>query len=213
MVKMEIQAKIQQELSQRCWRGSWAYDASKLLHGCLTEVLPSVERLATKVDGRRWFNLFVQFRNKTKAHGAVTNDTIAKIVDDLEKSIRLCLENSVVPKLQWVFVKRNLSGKYHVAGLGGGTSAFDRLKSDRAVNIPDGVYIDLGSPCRVEMIEASIDLAEFYYPNGHFRRRTCEWLSSEKNGFAVPTIVQDAVDALQHVLDVEPIVLHRGTPL
>ena len=168
---------IQLELSQRSGRGSWVYDATALLHGCLSEVLPALESLPTKVDGRRWFNLLVQFRNKTKGHGAITNDVVAKIVGDLERSIRLYLDNSAVPKLQWAFVKRNLSGKYHVAGISPGSSAFDRLKGDRSANLPDGVYIDLGGPCRVELIETSIDLTEFYYPNGHFRDRNCEWLS------------------------------------
>lgn len=167
---------IQQDLTQRSGSGHWTYDSAALLHKCLIEILPSVEPLPTRVDGRRWFSLFVQFRNKTK-HGAVTSETIATIVDNLERSIRLNIDNSVVTKLQWVFVKRNLSGKYHVAALAGGTNAFDKLKGDRSVNVPDGIYVDLGAPCRVELIESSIDLTEFYYPNGHFRGRTCEWLS------------------------------------
>lgn len=168
---------IQQELTQRHARGSWAYDATALLHDCLKEVVPAVEPLSTRVDGRRWFNLLVQFRNKTKGHGAITNDTVAKIVGDLEQSVRLYLDNSVVPRLQWVFVKRNLSGKYHVVGLSVGSSAFDKLKGDRSTNLPDGVYIDFAGACRVELIDTSIDLTDFFYPNGHFRHRACEWLS------------------------------------
>jgi len=168
---------IQQELSHRSGRSSWVYEATTLLHRCLATVQPSVEPLPTRVDGRRWFTLFVQFRNKTKGHGAVTTGTIAKFVEDLEKSVCMFVCNSAVPKLEWVYVKRNLSGKYHVAGLSSGTSAFDKLKSDRNTNLVDGIYIDLGGHCRVELIETSIDLMEFYYPNGHFRGRNCEWLS------------------------------------
>ena len=37
--------------------------------------------------------------------------------------------------------------------------------------------MDLGSPCRVELIETTSDLTEFYYPNGNFRQRMSEWLS------------------------------------
>jgi hypothetical protein len=99
------------------------------------------------------------------------------IVGDMERSIRLYLANSVVSKLQWVYLRRNLSGKYYVVDLATGSSAFDRLKADRTVNLPDGVYIHLGGHCRVELIEATADATEFYYPNGHFRGRTCEWLS------------------------------------
>jgi hypothetical protein len=55
---------IQQELSERSGRGSWPYDAAALLHGCLTHVLPVAEPLPSRVEGRRWFDLFVQLRNK-----------------------------------------------------------------------------------------------------------------------------------------------------
>ena len=170
---------IQQELSQRCGPGSWVYDATALLHACLKEIAPDAEPLPTRAEGRRWFNVLVQFRNKTKGHGAITNDIVAKILGDLERSIRLYIDNSVVPRLQWVFVKRNLSGKYHVAGLSAGSSAFDKLKGDRSTSLLDGVYIDLGGHCRVELIETSVDLTEFYYPNGQFRpsSRGSEWLS------------------------------------
>ena len=168
---------IQQELSERSGPGCWAYDAAALLHGCLKQVQPAAEPLPTKVEGRRWFDLLVQFRNKTKGHGAITNDTIGKIVGDLESSVRLCLDNSVVPKLQWVLLKRNLSGKYHVVDLAARSSAFDKLKGDRTVNLLDGVYIDLGGYCLVELVAAAVDATEFYYPNGHFRGRTSEWLS------------------------------------
>jgi hypothetical protein len=170
-------ADIQQELSGRYGRGHWAYDAAALLHGCLRQVSPATEPLPARVEGRRWFDLLVQFRNTTKGHGAVTNETIGNIVGDLETSIRLYLENSVVPRLQWVLLKRNLSGKYHVVELAAVSSAFDKLKSDRTVNLTDGVYIDFAGHCRVELITAAVDGSEFYYPNGHFRGRTSEWLS------------------------------------
>ena len=168
---------IQQELTQRYRRGSWSFDATALLHKCLVRILPNVEPLPSKVDGRRWFSLFVQLRNKTKGHGAPTHQVITEIIDDLERSIRLCLDNSVVPRLEWAFIKRNLSGKYHVAALSDGTSAFNHLKSSRTISTPNGIYIDLGMLSRVELIDTSTDMTEFYHPNGHFRGRKCEWLS------------------------------------
>jgi hypothetical protein len=57
------------------------------------------------------------------------------------------------------------------------SNAFDRLKGDRTTTLQDGAYIDFGSPCRVQLIETTLDLIEFLYPNGHFRQRTSVWLS------------------------------------
>jgi tetratricopeptide (TPR) repeat protein len=170
-------ALLQKELTERIGTGTWAYDAAALLHKALSQVLPDLEPLATRVGGRRWFTLLVQLRNKTRGHGAPTSNDIAKIVADVESSINLYLANSLLVQLAWSYLKRNLSGKYNVLALCGTSATFERLKGDRGVALEDGIYVDLGSPCRVELIETTLDLTEFYYPNDHFRQRTSEWLS------------------------------------
>jgi hypothetical protein len=170
-------ALLQNELTDRVGQGSWAYDATALLHNALSQFLPDLEPLPTRVDGRRWFTLLVQLRNKTRGHGAPTNDDIGKVVGELESSINLYLKNSVLVQLPWSYLKRNLSGKYNVLPLCGTSPIFERLKGDRAVALEDGIYVDLGVPCRVELIETTLDLTEFYYPNGQFRQRSSEWLS------------------------------------
>jgi hypothetical protein len=170
-------ALLQKELTDRVGRGKWAYDAAALMQKALAQIIPNVEPLPTRVDGRRWFTLLVQLRNKTRGHGAPTTEDIAKIIADLEASINLYLGNSVLVQLPWSYLKRNLSGKYNVLSLCGTSPLFERLKGERTVALEDGVYVDLGSPCRVELLETTLDLTEFYYPNGHFRQRTCEWLS------------------------------------
>ena len=168
---------IQQELAQRYRRGSWPFDATVLLHKCLVRILPNVEPMPSKVDGRRWFALFVHLRNKTKGHGAPTHKVITEMIDDLERSIRLYLDNSVVPRMEWAFIKRNLKGKFNVVALSGDTLAFNHLKSSRTISIPNGIYIDLGVLSRVELIDTNVDVKDFHYPNGHFRGRKCEWIS------------------------------------
>jgi len=168
---------LQKELTERVGRGSWAYDAAALLHKALSQVVPDLEPLATRADGRRWFTLLVQLRNKTRGHGAPTIDDIGKIIADVESSINLFLGNSALVKLPWSYLRRNLSGKYNVLLLGGTSPNFERLKGDRAIALEDGIYVDLGTLCRVELMETTLDLTEFYYPNGHFRQRSCEWLS------------------------------------
>jgi hypothetical protein len=99
------------------------------------------------------------------------------MVADLESSITLYCKNSALLRLPWAYLKRNLSGKYNVLSLSGVSSSFERLKGDRGVALQDGIYVDLDSLRRVELIETTVDLTEFYYPNGHFRQRSSEWLS------------------------------------
>ena len=203
-------SSIQQELAQTQRAGSWLFDATALLHACLAKIVPDVERLPSRVDARRWFSLFVQLRNKTKGHGAPTNQVIAEITNDLESSVRLFLANSVIQKLEWAYIKRNLSGKYNVVALSDSASVFDHLKSTRTISIPNGLYIDFGRPSKVELIDTSIDLTEFYFPNGHFRGKKCEWLSyitgtrKEMDGIpylAPPTALPSSATEGQRALD------------
>lgn len=75
----------------------------------------------------------------------VPDDILKQIVPDLDKSLRLMAEQSVVLQREWAFLRRNLSGKYNVVQLGSGTSSFDRFKNDRGISVPDGVYV---TPCK-----------------------------------------------------------------
>ncbi len=170
-------AELQSELIERVGPGTWQFEASSRLHAALREILPDIEPLPTKVDGRRWFTLFVQFRNKTRGHGAPTTAAIQAVVPNLEASVFHYLKHSALTRIPWAYVKRNMSGKYHVASLAGNSPEFDRLKGDRSISVEDGVYLDLGKLCRVELIYTTLDLTEFYYPNGHLRQRQSEWLS------------------------------------
>jgi hypothetical protein len=116
---------LQRELTERQGRDSWIYDSTARLHKALAVVIPDIEPLATRIDGRRWFTLLVQFRNKTRGHGAPKSEDIARIVVDAEASLRLYMEKSALTSLPWSYVRRNLSGKYHVVPLSGTSNTFD----------------------------------------------------------------------------------------
>jgi NB-ARC domain len=167
------------ELTARHGEGSWLHEAVTCLHSCLRRFLPDTEALPSKFDGRKWFSQFVYLRNKTRGHGAPTEEQKLAGSLDLERSLRLMAENCKVFHREWVFLKRNLSLKYNVIPLGVSTKAFDELKSDksRSLSFADGVYIDFGQPVRVELIDSTAELVEFFYPNGHFRSKKMEWLS------------------------------------
>jgi hypothetical protein len=61
--------------------------------------------------------------------------------------------------------------------LGTGAKGFDFLKGDKSTSLPDGVYVNFGQPVRIELVESTVDVIEFFYPNGHFRGKKMEWIS------------------------------------
>lgn len=170
-----------QELTTRHGTGSWMHEAVTCLHSACGLLVPGVEQLPAKFDGRRWFSQFVYLRNKTRGHGAPTEPQKSATARELERSLRLMSENSKLFRRSWVFLRRNLSLKYNVISLGGTASPiFDDLKADKArrSSLEDGIYIDFERPARVELIEATSGLVDFFYPNGHFRgNKKMEWLS------------------------------------
>jgi hypothetical protein len=153
------------------------HEAVSCLHSCVRLFIPDAEPLPTKFDGRKWFSQFVYLRNKTRGHGAPTADQKAAATLALEKSLRLIADNCKLFQQEWVFLKRNLSGKYNVVPLAASSKAFDSLRGDRSISLADGVYIYFGQPVRVELIESTADAIEFFYPNGRFRGKKMEWLS------------------------------------
>ncbi len=169
--------EAQQEFTARHGKSSYLHDATILLQGCLERVMPGAEKVPSKIEGRLWYSKFAALRNKERAHGATTDEVLREIAPDLEKSLRLVADNTTVLKRPWAFLRRNLSGKYNVVPLGDQSSTFERLKGDRSSSLADGVYVDYGCACFVELIDSTVDIVEFQYPNGGFRVTASEWIS------------------------------------
>jgi len=91
--------------------------------------------------------------------------------------LRLMADNCRLFQKEWVFLRRNLSGKYNVVPLAARGRGFDWLKGERSRSLADGVYIDFGQPVRIDLIESTVDIIEFFYPNGRFRGKKMEWIS------------------------------------
>jgi hypothetical protein len=113
---------------------------------------------------------------------------------DIEQSIKLIIDHLPILQRPWAYLHRNLSGKFRVIPLGGDTSSFDPLKTSagaaRHRNLSDGVYVDFREYAKVDLIDTSIDVADFFFPNGAFRGSTFELLSlisdNRKQGDASP---------------------------
>jgi hypothetical protein len=163
--------------TERVKSGRWQYEAVNQLHQVLRGVNPSTQAMADKVSLRAWFATFVELRNKTRGHGAITPAACAKFAPKLHDSIQTLIANNPIFRRQWAYLHRNLSGKYKVVELSGDGSEFASLKSAAAIhgeNYPNGIYMSAGLLRRIELMHSDVDASDFFLPNGAFNGTTYE---------------------------------------
>lgn len=159
-------------------QGSWQHEAVMLMFSCLKVVDSDIQELPIKVDARKWFELFVRLRNKTRGHGAITGEQCNRIVEALEESIELVSTNYLLFQRSWAFLFKNRSGKYRVSKMTPLANEFEFLKSTTEIRIPDGVYVCYGNQlCRVDLCETNVDLQDFFVANGGFSSKKFELIS------------------------------------
>jgi len=173
-----VDARAEQtELTKGCKAGEWQYDAVVALKAALTHLAIESEDVPVKADMKKWFRLFATLRNKTRAHGAPTPDKATQAAEHLAKSMALIYENFCLFKRSWAHLHHNLSGKYRVSAISESAPDFDFLKQSRAHQLADGVYIFIAGPRRIDLMQATQELQDFFYANGGFSSKTFEMLS------------------------------------
>ena len=164
----------------------WRYMAVHKLNATALE-LGGKNSLGTRSSLRKFFDIGVQLRNRSRGHGAPTTSQCHKACPFLEEAIDLVVENSVLLQRSWVHLRKNFSGKYRVLPLMNDNSIYDQYKSTRNIRIDDGVYFaprDDGAAkniIRVPLIFADPDIADISLPNGNFKKNTFEVLSYVSN--------------------------------
>ncbi len=137
-----------------------------------------VDQAPAKADGRRWIRAFVQLRNRTLGHGAPPPAALSAACGPLESAIREFTTGfGIFSGCEWVHLRRNLSGKYNVARLTATSASFDHLRSAPTEALANGVYVWVGGPVRVELVECRPDVPDFFIANGNFTDRSFEALS------------------------------------
>jgi len=197
---LPLEAKTEQrDLTQKCGVGEWQHEAVVQIDSCLRLLDNQREGFPFKLEGKRWFFHFAELRNRTRAHGATSSSLCSQLCPPLEKSIRLISDNFSLFKREWAYLHKNLSGKYRVTRLSETDSQFDILKGskipDDLRSLHDGIYVHIGFPCRVDMLESDADATDFFFPNGAFTDTKYELISyltdSTRNGdstrYSAPT--------------------------
>src|SRR5208337_422021 len=88
----------------------------------------------------------------------------------------------------WVYLHKNLSGKYRVTKMSAKDDAFQPLKSSDPNKwgiLADGTYMFAGIPLRIELLYTDPDLTDYFLPNGNFGPKTFEaisYLTNSKQG-------------------------------
>lgn len=169
-----------QELSERSRGDSWQYDAVSLLRECCKRVNLPVD-LSSRLSGQQWLLDFVHLRNKTRGHGAQSDEVYGKANLSLEESVRLFTDNFRLFQRPWAYLSLSESMEYHVAALTPEVGGFEVIKKKAMQDSRhrDGVYVYFDEPTWVRLISSDPKIRDFYYPNGSFNdtKATYEELS------------------------------------
>ena len=178
---------LARDLTERVGPGDWRHSAVTALNKAAGAV-GVANGLSERVALRQFFDIGVQFRNRSRGHGATTSDQCSKSCPDLAASLTAVTQRLEIFLLPWVYLHRNLSGKYRVSPLLNDSSSFDYLKRTRDVQLADGVFLsfhdqpDVAHPVPVPLIFTDPDLLDIALPNGNYKTSTFEVLSYVTNG-------------------------------
>lgn len=179
------------QLNKRLKSDDWQKEALNLIHEVVSNFDYKSDTLST-AKLKNWFTYFTVLRNKTKGHGAPTSISLSEVCDKLHTSIDLIVENLHLFKIEWLYIRQNLSGKYNVVPLSNNT---DNLSEQSELNrgesyyqiltsakgkdykYSEGIYLVLGKPKQVALLTMSSDSSDFFLPNGSFTTKKYELLS------------------------------------
>ncbi|MGH8645603.1 MAG: NB-ARC domain-containing protein [Gammaproteobacteria bacterium] len=167
----------QSELTRLCKEGEWQYEATAALKAALDHLEIGAEDVPVKTDMKRWFRLFATLRNKTRAHGATQPEKAARAAVLIATSIDLIYQNFRLFRRPWAHLYRNMSGKYRVSAITEDVSDFEFLKRTQDLQLTNGIYLFMGNPRPIRLIQTDPELRDFFFANGGLSIKKFELLS------------------------------------
>ena len=166
---------LRNDLTKRVSGDDWRREAVGLLAEAASALHVEVT-VGAREPLRRFFQIAVQVRNRTRGHGATRSDQAGDACPSMAKALSLVEETTGVLGLPWAFLRQNLSGKYRVTPLLGETGSFEYLKrKTENTRLADGVYLHLESEAAppvhvpVPLVFSDVDLRDVYVPNGKWK--------------------------------------------
>jgi hypothetical protein len=144
-------ASIVRQLTERVGNGDWRHTAVQSIHR-VAELLGLEQSIGAKLALRQFFQIGAAIRNRTRGHGATTSEQCGAACPHLAAALADIAEHLDVFRLPWVYLHRNLSGKFRVAPLLGKCEEFDFLKRSRDSTLANGVFVWLGQPVSAALV-------------------------------------------------------------
>ena len=170
--------ELRKDLTERVGPEDWRRKAVAKLAEAASSLGADVQ-VGKKESLRRFFEVAVQLRNRTRGHGAPRSDQCGVACSPLHSALTMVEQNCRLLQAPWAYLRQNYSGKYRVTPLLGEDTAFDDLKRDAdTVRLPEGVYLRLKSQngslasIRLRLVYSDPELRDVWLPNGNYRQST-----------------------------------------
>ena len=169
---------IVRDLTERTGTGDWRRDAVTAIYQASLEIGASSTDIGAKSSLNQFFSIAVMLRNRSRGHGAATADQCQAACPHLVKALDLLVKNLSLFRIPWVYLHRNLSGKYRVSPLLNDPAPFDHLKKVNTYNnFGDGVYLYINKPIANPFVFSDANVSDISVANGAYKKQRFETLS------------------------------------
>lgn len=164
------------DLTERVGSTDWRFSAVSRLDEA-SRALGVASEVGARVALRQFFQIAAAVRNRTRGHGATTSDQCSRLCPLVAEAVQAVIRDLQLLRVPWVYLQRNLSGKYRVCPLLGDSTPFEYLKRTKDVLLPNGVFLYLDRPVHVPLVFSDPDLVDILLPNGNHHASSFEVLS------------------------------------
>ena len=165
------------DLTERAGGNDWRRSAVNAIHEASLAVGTTATGIATKAPLHLLFDIGVRLRNRSRGHGAPTATQCSAACPHLLEACGLLVDNLELFRVPWVYLHRNLSGKYRVSPLLNHPAPFDYLKRTTRFQVPDGVYFFIDQPICNHFVYSDANVTDIAVANGAYKKGSFEALS------------------------------------
>jgi hypothetical protein len=158
------------ELTERVGADDWRFSAVSALDQA-AKALGVASQVGAKVALRQFFQIAAAVRNRTRGHGAITSDECSRLCPQVANAVEAVALRLQLFSVPWVYLHRNLSGKYRVCPLLGEPTPFEHLKKTKDASLLNGVWVSLDQSHLVHLplVFSDPNLDDVLLPNGNYQ--------------------------------------------
>lgn len=166
------------ELTERVGADDWRFSAVSALDQA-AKALGVASQVGAKVALRQFFQIAAAVRNRTRGHGAITSDECSRLCPQVANAVEAVALRLQLFSVPWVYLHRNLSGKYRVCPLLGEPTPFEHLRKTKDASLPNGVWVSLDQShfVHLPLVFSDPNLDDVLLPNGNYQAGSFEVLS------------------------------------